>query len=412
MATPGLSDAPLAVPPQLRDFSLGQLQAALVAQLFVGIFYATHVLSTIQYYRKFGGREGDKKSVQAYVAVALFVGTMFAAINLAVSWRWLTHTVTYGFTDLVVRDSDIVWSWTLGTFAVTTEAYWVWRVYRVSRQIFVRVVAITLLAMSNASFIALSCVVTSQRFGVGIRVKQGIWLLTVDYMWCGGVLAYELVWRRRTRVVRSNLVSAFTALALKTSVFICLFTIAGAICISIAYAQSNAGAYQTFNFFAVTFPYASSTGACISLLQRNSLRQVRDTVGTLGTTDRLNAISSTDLRKPCRCTPSDGGLEQGPGRDDVEDDDDVQERRASEVRSGFSSSSAYVLRPVAGSEPPVAHCARCGGRRALVGAGEKSWDGHGQTVRSPVLTTLALLHRDDGGPDHGVVSEGTQVADS
>ncbi|KPV76477.1 uncharacterized protein RHOBADRAFT_52480 [Rhodotorula graminis WP1] len=256
MATPGLSDAPLAVPPQLRDFSLGQLQAALVAQLFVGIFYATHVLSTIQYYRKFGGREGDKKSVQAYVAVALFVGTMFAAINLAVSWRWLTHTVTYGFTDLVVRDSDIVWSWTLGTFAVTTEAYWVWRVYRVSRQIFVRVVAITLLAMSNASFIALSCVVTSQRFGVGIRVKQlqlcaliGIWLLTVDYMWCGGVLAYELVWRRRTRVVRSNLVSAFTALALKTShPAPGLFTIAGAICITISFRNVDTAAFHAFLF--------------------------------------------------------------------------------------------------------------------------------------------------------------------
>jgi len=86
-------------------------------------------------------------------------------------------------------------------------------------------------------------------------------------MWCGGVLAYELVWKRRTRVVRSTLVSAFTALALKTSVFICapcapsrlpepvasltllhalagLGTIAGAICISIAHAESSARAYQ------------------------------------------------------------------------------------------------------------------------------------------------------------------------
>jgi len=166
MAPPTMVELPLDVPPPLREFSLEQLQAALVGQLFVGIVYvralpllsrrprpraaqltlfpaqATHVLSTIQYYRKFGGRDGDKKSVQVYVGCALFLGTLFAAINTAVrslplpphplagaslerqadaafraqvSWRWLTHAITFGYTDLVVRNSDVVWTWTLGT---------------------------------------------------------------------------------------------------------------------------------------------------------------------------------------------------------------------------------------------------------------------------------------------------------
>lgn len=35
------------------------------------------------------------------------------------------------------------------------------------------------------------------------------------------MLAYELVWKRRAQVVHSPVVSAFTGLALKTSLFIC-----------------------------------------------------------------------------------------------------------------------------------------------------------------------------------------------
>ncbi|GAA5910273.1 hypothetical protein JCM8208_003491 [Rhodotorula glutinis] len=407
---PGMDAVPLAVPPPLREFSLEQLQAALVGQLFVGIVYATHVLSTIQYYRKFGGRDGDKKSVQLYVGCALFLGTAFAAINTAVSWRWLTHAITFGYTDLVVRNSDVIWTWTLGAFTTTTEAYWVWRVYRVSRQLVVRIVAVALMAMSSASFIALSCIVTSQRFGAVITVEHiqlcaliGIWLLTVDYMWCGGVLAYELVWKRRARVVRSTLVSAFTALALKTSVFICLGTIAGAICASITYAWSSARAYQAFNFFAVTFPFASSTSVCISLLQRNSLRQVRDAVVTLGATDPVDQHGLAESNKSCCCTLSNGRSAQGRGREG-----DGREGRADEVGSGLSSGSAYSLRPVPGAPQGPVRCARCGRRREGLEAGEKSWDGRGQ-VRSSVLTTVGSLDEADGGLDRGVVSQGTQV---
>lgn len=411
MAPPTMVELPLDVPPPLREFSLEQLQAALVGQLFVGIVYATHILSTIQYYRKFGGRDGDKKSVQVYIGCALFLGTMFAAINTAVSWRWLTHAITFGYTDLVVRNSDVVWTWTLGTFTTTTEAYWVWRVYRVSRSVVVRVVAVALMAMSSASFVALSCIVTSQRFGVVFTVEHiqlcaliGIWLLTIDYMWCGGVLAYELVWKRRTRVVRSTLVSAFTALALKTSVFICLGTIAGAICISIAHAESSARAYQAFNFFACTFPFASCTGACISLLQRNSLRQVRDAVVTLGAADPVDQYGFADSRKACCCTLSHGRPEPAP-----EHACDGRGGRVGEVGSGLSSGSAYSLRPVGAGGHVQVCCARCGGRKGAGEAREKGSDGREQVVQSAVLTTVGSVDVDGGGLDPGALSDGQRV---
>lgn len=106
MSTPGGHGAALPVPPALRDFTIQQVHATLLGQLVVGMLYvnappaplqidtpdarppaptqATHAVYTARYYRQFGGRKGDKLTVQVYVGAALLLGFIFLAANLTV----------------------------------------------------------------------------------------------------------------------------------------------------------------------------------------------------------------------------------------------------------------------------------------------------------------------------------------
>ncbi|BGP38480.1 hypothetical protein JCM10449v2_002414 [Rhodotorula kratochvilovae] len=289
----------------LVAFTLEQAQVFLLTTLFSGILYGVHFLYAARYFRAFGGRGGDKWLMQVYVASSLVVGTIFLAVNTAVCWQWVSYAIVHGEADPNnPTAARAAWAWSLAVFSAIGEGYWVWRACRVTNQVAVRIAAIVFWLAAVAAFFAFSTVTDRQRKGETFTLREtqvyalvGIWLMTMDALWCAGVLMYELAWKRRALLVRSSVVSAFTALALSTSGLICLFTVAGALSMTVSFATHNIRAFEVFNLFASLFPFASCACTCFCLLHRNTLR--------------LAAANSASFAHPSLLSASENGTAGG-----------------------------------------------------------------------------------------------------
>ncbi|GAA5946658.1 hypothetical protein JCM3775_001136 [Rhodotorula graminis] len=235
------------LPPQLVDYTLEKLQVGLVTELCIGILFAQQLMYTVRYFRLYGGRKGDSRLLQNFVFWSLVLAVVFALATTALAWASVTEVVAQGFVNpLVVTGVTVWWVWSLAIFGPLATIYWVYRACRVSGQRWVRVVAIFGWIVSIAAFLVFAGIMSSLHWGHVYTIKQAG---TVDGLWCGGVLMYELVWKRRASLsARSSVVDAFTAVALKTSALTCLVALAAAICITISFRNVDTAAFHAFLF--------------------------------------------------------------------------------------------------------------------------------------------------------------------
>ncbi|TNY18530.1 hypothetical protein DMC30DRAFT_50115 [Rhodotorula diobovata] len=156
---------------------------------------------------------------------------------------------------------------------------------------------------------------------------------------------------------------------------------AGAACITVAYATSDGTAYNAFAFFACTFPFASSPGACVSLLHRNALRAAHESTLGAGPSPPQGA---TPPSARCACHGGDTRYckslsvahtaahvaELGPSAAARPPDDEAAP--APHLSSVTGAASRDLAFPVA---LPLLRCGRCGGtgtRGRVDRAGERA----------------------------------------
>ena len=183
----------------------------------------------------------------------------------------------------------------------------------------------------------------------------------MDGLWCGGVLMYELVWKRRSSIAKSSVVSKFTAVALKTSALTCaslsassngdsasgyfadeallplvttvlpgLVALAAAICITISFRHVNTAAFHAFLLIVSALPYASSSCAIFSQCSSSTPVSRSACASSL----RTDCTQPSSTATPCatRSTARPGPA-RSPCRPALRDPDQAARRRALHVDS-------------------------------------------------------------------------------
>ncbi|GAA5910270.1 hypothetical protein JCM8208_003490 [Rhodotorula glutinis] len=344
MSTVGMRVPAFLLAPQLVAYTLEKLQVGLVTELCVGFLFAQQLMYTVRYYRLYGGPKGDSRLLRGYVALSLVLGLNFAAANTALAWTSISEVVAQGFVNpLAVTGVTVWWVWSLAIFGPLATIYWVWRACRVSRQRWVRIVAIIGWVSAITGFLVFAGLMSSLHWGHVYTIKQlqtcALVAGTVDGLWCGGVLMYELVWKRRASLAKSSVVNAFTAVALKTSALTCLVALAAAICITISFRNVDTAAFHAFLFVVSCLPFSSSSCAIFTLIHRNTLRDSLDRASGPVTPAVTPALRDQDAAARRR-TPhldsdgllyTEGAPTQEAKRDSADADSYSREERAADV---------------------------------------------------------------------------------
>uniref|UniRef100_A0A0K3CVL5 Uncharacterized protein n=1 Tax=Rhodotorula toruloides TaxID=5286 RepID=A0A0K3CVL5_RHOTO len=268
MAPPAASSPAAAAMELMKQLVLLRLHSSVLALLFAAVFYGIAVSLAASYFRRSAGQRSEPVFVRVYVLAIVAGGTAYLAIQATMLCQLLTALLT-GVPPLPGARPTIAQTletWIVSLFALTVESYFVYRAVRVTHNRFLQALAILLGIGALSGFIGFAVINTRMRFGAVVSPRQVLTYIfaafTTDGLLCASILLYELVYKRRSSVVRSSLVQQFTVVAVRSSGLVALLLVSTAAMGTIGYVSQDPLYVQTGFAMSRIFPFVS---CCIVL---------------------------------------------------------------------------------------------------------------------------------------------------
>ncbi|GAA6045651.1 hypothetical protein NBRC10513_005066 [Rhodotorula toruloides] len=304
MAPPAASSPAAAAMELMKQLVLLRLHSSVLALLFAAVFYGIAVSLAASYFRRSAGQRSEPVFVRVYVLAIVAGGTAYLAIQATMLCQLLTALLT-GVPPLPGARPTIAQTletWIVSLFALTVESYFVYRAVRVTHNRFLQALAILLGIGALSGFIGFAVINTRMRFGAVVSPRQVLtyifaatWAFTTDGLLCASILLYELVYKRRSSVVRSSLVQQFTVVAVRSSGLVALLLVSTAAMGTIGYVSQDPLYVQTGFAMSRIFPFVSCCIVLACLLERSSLtnRYTTSSVSASATTNPSFTLPST-----------------------------------------------------------------------------------------------------------------------
>ncbi|CDR38635.1 RHTO0S03e11606g1_1 [Rhodotorula toruloides] len=281
MASPAASSPAAAALASMKQLVLLRLHSSVLALLFAAVFYGIAISLAASYFRRSAGQRSEPVFVRVYVLAIVAGGTAYLAIQATMLYQLLTALSTGvpplpGARPTVAQTLE---TWVVFLFALTVESYYVYRAVRVTHNRFLQALAILLELGALSGFLGFAVTNTRIRFGAVVPPRQVLtyifaatWAFTTDGLLCASILLYELVYKRRSSVVRSSVVQQFTVVAVRSSGLVALLLVSTATMGTIGYVSQDPVYIQTGFATSRIFPFVS---CCIVLTSLHHLHYLR-----------------------------------------------------------------------------------------------------------------------------------------
>ncbi|GAA5859191.1 hypothetical protein JCM8547_008909 [Rhodosporidiobolus lusitaniae] len=268
----------------MRDYHVSRSQADLCSVLFSGIVYGMILTSFFRYLSLYWhgdattGRKRDSLGLRLFVVATMVLATGFLGVVIASTWHHLTKSIRLGgiwtFTETSLQVSEY---WVVLALAALTEGFWTYRACRVSRNKLIIAIAVPLYLATMAAFLVTTVQGLKTRIGETVSLEDSVtWILTVIWLtffntiYCAGVLAYYLWWKRRDSLVQSSRINAVMDVAVRTAGIISILNVIGGSAAAYTKSTGNTKGLLVCNIVTKLYGFGSAACAFYSLLQRHS----------------------------------------------------------------------------------------------------------------------------------------------